>query len=233
MRNTFRFIIFGLLAISMLGMASCRSSRNTKPTTRNKQTLPPAAVAPTTVAPSGPTAKSVLGHADSALMRVSHLANEEREAAPLSEQPPMAEPPTMQEPPRNPWGTPYTPQPNLTDYGIFEAALSAYNAGRYEEAIGLFGQVVSAGRPAELVPNAYYWMGESFYAMNRYAEAMPYFEYVTRVGPQYKREMSLYKLSRANLHLENRQAANMYYERLRNEYPHSSHIATLRKLGAR
>lgn len=231
MRNTTRLFILGLLAISMLGMASCRSSRNTKPNARTKQPTPP--VTATTPTPDAPSAKSVLNHADSALMRVSHLASEDREAPPLTEQPPMAEPPAIHESPRTPWGTPYTPQPNLTDYGIFEAALSAYNAGRYEEAIGLFGQVVSAGRPAELVPNAYYWMGESFYAMNRYAEAMPYFEYVTRVGPQYKREMALYKLSRANLHLENRQAANMYYERLRNEYPKSSHIATLRRLGAR
>jgi TolA-binding protein len=173
----------------------------------------------------------VLKHADSALQRVSHLASEERETAPPASELPGTDGP------RTPWGAPnesgYAPQPNLTDYGIYEAALGAYNANRYDEAIGLFSQVVNAGRPPELVPNAYYWMGESFYAMNRYAESMPYFEYVTRVGPTYKREMALYKLSRASLHLGNRQGGNLYYERLRNEYPHSSHIATLKKLGAR
>jgi len=185
-----------------------------------------AAEAPST----SPSAKAVLNHADSALQRVSQLATEDREARPAAEYP-------QTNTPRTPWGAPaeqsYTPQPNLTDYAIYEAALGAYNANRYDEAIGLFSQVVTAGRPAELVPNAYYWMGESFYAMNRYAESMPYFEYVTRVGPQYKREMALYKLSRANLHLGNKQGGNVYYERLRNEYPHSSHIATLRNLGAR
>ena len=225
MRNTFRLLIFGLLAVSLLDMSSCRSSRNAKTNPRTKPTPPPAAAATNTT--PQPSAKSVMNHADSALMRVSQLASEDREA------PPMAEPPQNNDQQRTPWGTPPTPQPNLTDYGVYEAALADYNASRYDEAISLFGQVVSNGRPAELVPNAYYWMGESFYAMNRYAEAMPYFEYVTRVGPQYKREMSLYKLSRANLHLENQQAANMYYERLRNEYPKSSHIALLRRLGAR
>ena len=45
--------------------------------------------------------------------------------------------------------------------------------------------------------------------------------------------MALYKLSRIGLHLGNRQMANMYYERLRNEEPHSQYIAPLRRLGAR
>jgi TolA-binding protein len=130
-------------------------------------------------------------------------------------------------------GSPYAPQPSISDYGTYEAALGAYNRQNYGEAISLFSQVVSSGRPAELVPNAYYWMGEANYAMGRYTESMPYFEYVTRVGPQYKREMSLYKLSRANLRIGNRQAANMWYERLRNDYPKSSLARTLAKLGTR
>ena len=169
-------------------------------------------------------------HADSSLARISQLKSEDREA----EQHGMTAP---EEPPRaqtrTPWAEPYVPKPNLSDYGVYEAALGAYNGSRYDEAISLFSQIVSNGHPPELVPNAYYWMGESFYATGRYAESMPYFEYVTRVGPQYKREMAMFKLSRGGLHLENHQVANMWYERLRNEYPRSRYISTLRKLGAR
>jgi TolA-binding protein len=219
-----------LLVAGLVLVASCRSSRsNRTAAARNQPT------AQTTTAQSAPSAKSVLDHADSALRRVSELNQEDHE------QPPMAEPPgsfPIPAQPRTPWGAPsttapYVPQPNLTEYGLYEAALGAYNGKRYDEAIALFSQVVTTGRPPELVPNAYYWMGESFYAMERYAEAMPYFEYVTRVGPQYKREMAIYKLSRANLHLGNHQGANMWYERLRNEYPHSTYVRTLARLGAR
>jgi TolA-binding protein len=169
-----------------------------------------------------PSAKSVLTRADSALARVAELGREETPVAP-----------TPDYTPRTPWGSTYVPQPDLSEYATFQAALGAYNGKRYEDAIALFSQVVNSGRPPEMVPNAYYWMGESLYAEGRYAESMPYFEYVTRVGPNYKRDMSMYKLSRANLHLGNRSGANLWYERLRNEYPRSSYIATLRRLGAR
>jgi TolA-binding protein len=157
------------------------------------------------------------------LARVNQLSAEDREAE-NNESAPIAEQPAQPN---------YVPQPDLTDYGLYEAALGAYNGSRYDEAIALFSQIVTKGRPPELVPNAYYWMGESFYAEQRYAESVPYFEYVTRVGPMYKREMAFFKLSRGALHLGNKQDANMYYERLRNEYPGSHYIATLRKLGAR
>jgi TolA-binding protein len=218
-----------------MSMTSCRSSRSSRTNQqRNNRTQQPAPTAAETA--QGTSAKAVLDHADSALQRVGQLSTDDRssadrEALPMAETP-MRMPPNFM-PPRRLWGEPYVPQPNLTEYGLYEAALGAYNGRRYDESIALLSQVVTTGRPPELVPNAYYWMGESFYAEQRYAESMPYFEYVTRVGPQYKREISLYKLSRAELHLGNKQGANMYYERLRNEYPRSRYIATLRKLGAR
>jgi TolA-binding protein len=214
-------IFFGVLVLAA-SLTSCRSSRSNR-STRNKP-APAAAQTPT----SGPSAQVVLTNADSALARVNQLSAEDRNAenreAENSEAAPMAEQPEQQN---------FVPQPNLTEYGLYEAALDAYNGRRYEEAIALFSQIVTKGRPPELVPNAYYWMGESFYAENRYAESAPYFEYVTRVGPQYKREVAFFKLSRGAIHLGNMQDANMYYERLRSEYPRSHYISTLRKLGAR
>ncbi len=217
-----RFIFFGFLAFS-LGFVSCRSSRTNKTNATHNKTTAPANDTGT------PSARTVLTRADSALARVNQLSDEDREAAPMAE--PSGEPNFA--PPRTAWGAPNVPQPNLTDYGLYEAALGSYNGRKYDEAIALFSQIVTKGRPPELVPNAYYWMGEAFYAESRYAESIPYFEYVTHVGPQYKREMAFFKLSRAALHLGNKQDANMYYERLRNEYPRSQYIATLKKLGAR
>ena len=140
---------------------------------RNRPPAPQAATA-------APSARNVLAHADSALARVSQLSAEDRSAEDRSaddrEAPPIAAPPTQPNftPMRTPWGAPYTPQPNLTDYGMYEAALGAYNGRRYEEAIALFSRIVTRGRPPELVPNAYYWMGESFYAMGDYAQCIPY-----------------------------------------------------------
>lgn len=231
MQNASRIFLFVALTLSVLNFAACRSSRSSKTNAqRNKPAAPAAAEQQ-----SGPSAKQVLTHADSALQRVSQLAAEDRDAASAHawqrEMPPHDDGLTAPRPPVS--ETPYLPKPNLTEYGLYEAALGAYNGARYDEALALFSRIVTTGRPPELVPNAYYWMGESLYGTGRYDESMPYFQYVVRVGPQYKREMALYKLSRADLHLGNRQGANTWYERLRAEYPHSSHISTLRRLGAR
>lgn len=210
-----RILVFvGVLALSST-LISCRSSRSNKSNARNKPAPTPEATS------TSPSAQSVLAHADSALAHVNQLSAEDREPAPMGEQP--GQPNFTQ--PRTDWGAPFVPQPNLSDYGVYEAALGSYNGARYDEAIALFSQIVTKGRPPELVPNCYYWMGESFYAQNRYAESVPYFEYVTRVGPEYKREIAFFKLSRGAIHLGNMEDANMYYERLRNEYPHSHYIS--------
>ncbi len=231
MSNTSRWYLWATVILAT-GISSCRSSRSTRSANRT----PPPATQPAN--PNSPSAQSVLTHADSALSRVSQLSADDRLSADDEnrEAPPHAGFPEERpnfEPMRTPWGAPYIPRPNLTEYGLYEAALGAYNGHRYDEALALFSQIVTKGRPPELVPNAYYWMGESYYAMGNYAESMPYFEYVTRVGPDYKRTIALYKLARAALFLGNRQEANMYYEQLRNEYPHSMYIHPLIRLGAR
>jgi TolA-binding protein len=216
-----------LVLVGIIALSGCRSSRSSR--TAARKTPPPPAQTVQILAIPGPSAQSVLTHADSSLARISQLKSEEQEAE--SNQPPPEQPPPAEM--RTQWGDSYVPKPNLSDYGVYEAALGAYNGQRYDEAISLFSQIVNTGHPPELVPNAYYWMGESFYATDRYSESMPYFEYVTRVGPQYKAEISMFKLSRAGIHLGNWQDANTWYERLRNEYPKSHYIATLKKLGAR
>src|SRR5579884_1517268 len=130
-----------VLVIASLAIGGCRSSRSTRSNARNRP-----APAQEAAATNAPSAKSVLTHADSALSRVSQLSNENAQP---SEQAPMAEPPGRPNflPPRTPWGAPYVPQPNLTEYGLYEAALGAYNGRRYDEAIALFSQVVTTGRP--------------------------------------------------------------------------------------
>src|SRR5205085_6470175 len=123
--------------------------------------------------------------------------------------------------------------PDLSAYSTYEAGLASFSGGDYDKAVGSFARIAATGRPSELVPNAYYWIGESYYAMGRFAEAVPYFEYTVQVGPQFRRESAMYKLSRTNNSIGNTQAAGMWYERLRAEYPKSAYLAKLRKVGVR
>ncbi len=217
-RNAFTFSLF--LLVVAVGFSACRPRTNRSRTpAKTAQQAQPSTQQST-------SAKQVLARTDSAIQRVAAM-NADQEL----DRPPVAQDETAA--PRTPWGSPYVPRPNAAEYDVYQAGLAAYNGGQYDQAIGAFSQTVVAGRPPELVPNAYYWMGESYFAMQRYAESLPYFEYVTNVGPEYKRSMAFYKLSLANNNLGNRQAANLWYERLRNEYPGSSYSKKLAALGMR
>ncbi len=219
--NAQRRILALMIGLMLISLTSCRPRA-----TRSRVPQKPAAqsTAPKTT-PSGPSAKEVLARTDDAMKKIQAMDSE-------PELPPVASEPQY-DLPRSVTGNSAIPKPDMSSYGTFEAGLAAFNGAHYDEAIGLFSQVLTSGKPPELVPNAYYWMGESFYAMQRYAESLSYFEYVTKVGPQYKREISFYKLSRANLKLGNKQAAGLWYERLKSDYPKSTYASKLAKLGVR
>ena len=209
--------VLALCAVLVLELSSCRP--RSQRTTRQKQQA-----SKTSQATAAPSAKQVMSRTDSVLANLGSMSDD------ITDIPPRA---TMDEYPRTPWGSPMAARPDLSGYGTFESALANFNGSRYDEAIGLFTQIAVSGKPPELVPNAYYWIGESYYAMQRYAEALQYFEYTTKAGPSYKREVAFYKLARASRELGNDQGAQTWYERLRAEYPRSSYVSTLRKLGIR
>ncbi|MEI8135249.1 MAG: tetratricopeptide repeat protein [bacterium] len=215
----FKSTLLALFIIaSALALGSCRS-RASKSKTASSKTKP-AQTATTT----GPSSQQVMSKADSVLAKVNALSQEPRDMPP----PVMAD-----DYPKTPWGSNIIPKPDLTAYSTYEAGLGNYTNGEYEKAIGDFSDVVVNGRPIEAVPGAYYWMGECYFAMERFAESLPYFEYTVKAGPTFKRESALYKLARANNSMGNSQAAGMWYERLMTEYPKSSYGAKLKKLGVR
>ena len=149
-----------LLAISVLSLDSCRSRATKSRTAAQKKTTPAATG-------TGTSAQQVMSKADSVLSKVSAMSSEQRDIPSVS----------TEDYPRTPWGSTYIPKPDLSAYTTFEAGLTNFNHGEYDKALGNFSQIAVTGRPSELVPNAYYWMGESYFAMQRYADALPYFEY--------------------------------------------------------
>jgi TolA-binding protein len=215
MKLTKLFLVL-LLASSLVVLDSCRPRASKNRAAKNK-TAQPAATA------AGPSAQQVMSRADSVLARVSTMSQSDGEVPAVS----------TDDYPKTPWGSSYIPKPDLTAYSTYETGLSNFTNGEYDKALANFSQIVVTGRPAEMVPLSYYWMGESYYAMQRYADALPYFEYTTKAGPTFKRESAIYKLALANNTMGNSQAAGMWYGRLMTEYPKSSYGSKLKKLGIR
>jgi TolA-binding protein len=207
-----------LACVALVATESCRP-RASKSKTAKKQNQQQPMPAPTA---KGPSAAQVMSRADSVLAKVNAMGAPELDIArPMPEDYPQS--------PSASAG--YVPRPDLTAYNNYQAALAAYNASDFEKAVTLLSQLIVSGNPPELVPNAYYWLGESFYSQGRCADAIQYFEYTTQVGPTYKRETSLYKLARCNYSIGNTQAASMWFDRLRAEYPSTKYSKNLKKLG--
>jgi TolA-binding protein len=207
------FTLLLLLVTLVVGLDSCRprSQRSAK-----KQTKKP----PTdTTKQNAPTAKSVMSRADSVLANLSALTAEERDMPQVTPSDYVTQP------------APQNANPDPSGYKVFESGLASFNASDYQAAIGAFSQIASSGRPPELVPNAYYWLGESYYGMNRFAESIPYFEYTAKAGPAYKRETAFYKIAMASSLAGNDEAASTWTQRLRAEYPKSKYVKLLKKAG--
>src|SRR5437763_16474774 len=146
--------LIALLLISVFSLDACRPRASRNRTAAN-------CTQPQTAAPS--TAQQVMSKADSVLAKVNALSQESREIPPV----------TAEDYPRTPWGSQYIPKPDLSAYSTFEAGLANFNHGDYDRSLASFAQIVTTGRPSQLVPNSYYWMGESKLATQRYADARP------------------------------------------------------------
>ncbi len=215
--NTTKLLLVLLLGSSLITLDSCRPKASKNRNTAKNKTAQPAPGTP------GTSAQQVMSRADSVLSKVSAMSQEQRDVPSVN----------TDDYPRTPWGSQYIPKPDLTAYSTYEAGLGNFTNGEYDKALANFSQVVVTGRPSEMVPLSYYWMGESYYAMQRYADAIPYFEYTTKAGPSFKRESAFYKLALSNNSMGNSQAAGMWYGRLMTEYPRSPYGAKLKKLGIR
>ncbi|MBN1213627.1 MAG: tol-pal system protein YbgF [candidate division Zixibacteria bacterium] len=68
--------------------------------------------------------------------------------------------------------------------------------------------------------NAHYWLGESYYSLNKYKEAAVEFEYVMNNYPNSVNiDLVLFKLARSKQELGQNKEAKELYQRLADEYP--------------
>lgn len=65
----------------------------------------------------------------------------------------------------------------------YEAALAAFKAGKYKDAVGAFQSFVSTHPSSALLPNAYYWTASSHYQLKDYRKAVETFAKVAATWP--------------------------------------------------
>lgn len=93
--------------------------------------------------------------------------------APVSPPPPVASTP----PPPSP------PPPAASPEEIYRTALNDYTRGNCQLSVSGFQSLVALYPKSSLIANAQYWLGESFYCMKNYGQAVKEFDVVVRDFP--------------------------------------------------
>lgn len=109
--------------------------------------------------------------------------------------------------------------PGLSPTSAFNLAYNDYLNGRYDMAVTGFQKFTKDFPTASLVPNAYYWLGESYYNLKDYVRAMQAYEQVVAEHPASEKVPSaLYKIGLCASETGDTGKAKKYLKRVLEEF---------------
>ena len=111
----------------------------------------------------------------------------------------------------------------------YEAARALYNDRQYERAVKEFAAILSASPGSDLADNAQYWIGECYYGMGRFRQALTEFTKVFAYRNTEKDDDAQLKIARCYLSLGEKDRALMALRKLIDEYPESEYVANARR----
>jgi tol-pal system protein YbgF len=123
--------------------------------------------------------------------------------------------------PESPAALPGTP--DISPTSAYNLAYNDYLNGRYDLAVSGFQRFLQDFPSTSLVPNAHYWLGESYYGLKDHVRAMQSFEKVVTEHPiSEKVAPALYKLGLAAAETGNAAKAREYLKRVLQDYKDSN-----------
>jgi tol-pal system protein YbgF len=111
----------------------------------------------------------------------------------------------------------------------YAGARDLYEQRRYNEAITAFQGLLAENDRSSYADNCQYWIGECYYGLGKYAQAIAEFEKVFTFPRSNKNDAALLKLGLCNLRLGDRQQARSGFEQLIANYPSSPYVQNARK----
>ncbi len=113
------------------------------------------------------------------------------------------------------------PEPSEeTPLSLYRSALDQFNGAEYTTALQSLNQFVAAGPEPDYMDNALFWMGECYYGLGRYDEALGFFQRVVSEYPDgNKVPDSLLKVALTYERLDNRASAREVLNVLVDTYP--------------
>jgi tol-pal system protein YbgF len=120
--------------------------------------------------------------------------------------------------PAQPIHTPM-PMPTTDPWAAYDAGLNAFNEKRYDDAQGIFEDLLKSGVDESLADNCHYWIGESLFGKRSYSEALSHFEMVLEYKVTEKKGDSYYMMGRCYEMQGDKAKAKELYEKVVKDYP--------------
>lgn len=111
----------------------------------------------------------------------------------------------------------------------YQRALAEYNAGRYKNAIEMFSALLAENIESNLADNCQYWIGECYYGLKNYTQAIAEFEKVFRYPDTNKADAALLKLGLTYMKLNDVNSARTQFELLIANHPKSEYVERARR----
>lgn len=118
-----------------------------------------------------------------------------------------------------------TPVPTVpTDHtSAYSAALSEYRKRNFAGAAQQFEGLLKAGIREDLADNCHYWIGESYYGLGKYSQALEHFQMVFNYARSEKKDDSQMMIGNCHLAMRNNAAAREAFNKLITTYPASAY----------
>jgi tol-pal system protein YbgF len=118
----------------------------------------------------------------------------------------------------------------LDSYAIrYQEALQAYRTKNYRDAIQKFETLLASDSRHSLSDNCQYWIGESYYDLQNYQQAIVAFEKVFTHPKSNKDDSAQLKLSMCYLRLNEKEKAKEEFQKLVRDYPASEYTGIARR----
>lgn len=107
----------------------------------------------------------------------------------------------------------------------YQGALQMYNDRKYREAITVFESLLSTDMSSNLADNAQYWIGECYYGLGNFNQAVVEFEKVFSFSQKDKFDDALLKIGLCYMKLGENVKAKAEFERLISDFPSSEYVS--------
>jgi tol-pal system protein YbgF len=112
----------------------------------------------------------------------------------------------------------------------YDRALGLFNERWYIEAAYLFRELIESDRSHPLADNSQYWLGECYYALKQFENAIAEFEKVFAFPQSNKSDAALLKIGLCWLQLDKNPEAREQLIRLLSSYPDSEYVSRARDI---